>query len=201
MAGLRERKKQATRAAIHDAAMELFAAQGFAATTVDQIAERADLSRATVFTHFPTKEDIVWGDAPQAVEALAAALDEAEHGTLPAVRDWLRRLTGWIEPELVVQLRLAREVPAVGARRLQVLSAIEGVIARALQRELSAGHQLSATLAAGSLIAALRVVEETAAARMEQDGRALADAEVDALLDDALAFAEGGTAALRARGR
>jgi AcrR family transcriptional regulator len=199
--GLRERKKRATRAAIHDAAMALFAARGFGATTIDQIAERADLSRATVFTHFATKEDIVFGDAPDAIEALTAMLAEpaAEQGTLATVRAWLRELTGWIEPELVVQLQLAREVPGVGARRLQIYRRVEDVIAAALRRELA--DDLGATLAASSLVAALRVMEETAAARMEQGGRALADAEIDALLDDALAFAEAGMAALAARGR
>ena len=56
MAGLRERKKLATRAAIHDGAMRLFAEHGFAGTTIDQIAEAADVSRATVFSYFPAKE-------------------------------------------------------------------------------------------------------------------------------------------------
>src|ERR687893_2269821 len=105
MSGLRERKKKATRAAIHDAAMRLFEEHGFAGTTVDQIAEAADVSRATVFTYFPTKEDIVFGDGPRAVEALGEQLDgtTGAEGTLAAVRAWLRGLTGWMEPELVLQ--------------------------------------------------------------------------------------------------
>ena len=77
MTGLRERKKRATRTAIHDAAMRLFEERGFARTTVDQIAEQADVSRATVFTYFPTKEDIVFGEAPQAIAALDALLADA----------------------------------------------------------------------------------------------------------------------------
>ena len=73
MPGLRERKKAATRKAIHDGAIRLFGEQGYAGTTIDQIAEAADVSRATVFHYFPTKESIVFGDAPQAIAALAAA--------------------------------------------------------------------------------------------------------------------------------
>lgn len=203
MAGLRERKKLATRAAIHDAAMRLFGERGFAATTVDQIAEAADVSRATVFSYFATKEEIVLGDAAVAVEALSARLAEREPGetTLAATRAWLGDLQGWLEPELALQLRLAREVPLVGARRLQVAKAIERVIADSLERELELGpdRQLGARLAAASLMAALEIAEETAAARMEQRERALAPAEATRLLDDAVAFAEAGIAALAAR--
>ena len=76
MAGLRERKKLATRLAIHEAGMQLFAERGFAATTVDEIAEAAGVSRATVFSYFPSKEEIVFGDAAAAVDLLAARLRE-----------------------------------------------------------------------------------------------------------------------------
>jgi AcrR family transcriptional regulator len=45
------------------AALELFAAHGFAETTIDQIAERADVARQTVLNHFPRKADFAraWG--------------------------------------------------------------------------------------------------------------------------------------------
>ncbi len=197
MTGLRERKKQATRLAIRDAGMRLFAECGFAKTTMDQIAEAADVSRATVFTYFPTKEEIVFGDAGLAVEALGGALaGGAEAGTIATVRAWLGQLGGWIEPELVLQLRLAREVPDVGARRLALYGAIEGVVADALESEL--GERVPAQLAAAALLAGMRITEETAVARMERSERALTPAETDALLDDAVRFAEAGIAALRA---
>ncbi len=196
MSGLRERKKRATRAAIHHGAMRLFAERGFAGTTIDDIADAADVSRATVFSYYPAKEDIVFGEAPEAVDALAELLRDAP-AVVPAVRAWLRRLTGWIEPDLLLQRRLAREVPAVAAGRLRIFGAIERVVAEALEREL--GDRLSARLAASSLIAALDVAEEAAAAHMEEDGRALTDAEIDAVLDAAIAYTEAGVAALRAR--
>jgi len=200
MAGLRERKKHATRIAIRDAAMALFAERGFAGTTMDQIAEAADVSRATVFTYFATKEDIVFGDAASAVDALAAALSEnAAGGTIATVRVWLGQLAGWIEPELVLQLRLAREVPVVGARRLQLYGAVERVLADALADELGPRDQLAAQLAAASLVAAVRIAEETAASRMEQKKRALTERETAALLDAAVTFAEAGISALAAR--
>ena len=197
MPGLRERKKAATRKAIHDGAIRLFGEQGFAGTTIDQIAETADVSRATVFHYFPTKESIVFGDAPQAIAALAALLEGAPE-VVPAVREWLRGLTGWIEPDLQLQRRLAREVPDIAAHRLRVLDGIEDVVAEALTRELGAGAELAARLAAAALIAGFDVVEDAAVERMASAGRALEPAEIDALLDRAVAFARAGIAALRA---
>ena len=116
MPGLRERKKLATRLAIHQAGMRLFGEHGFSGTTVDDIAEAAGVSRATVFTYFPTKEEIVFGDAASAVEGLRALL--AEGGpVIPVVRGWLRQLTGWLDAELLVQRAIIREAPTV-ARNL-----------------------------------------------------------------------------------
>ena len=199
MPGLRERKKLATRNALRDAAMKLFASQGFGATTIDQIAEAANVSRATVFTYFPTKEEIVFGEGAAAIDGLAVRLRErpADETTIDVVRGWLGQLAGWLEPELVLQQRLVREVPVVGARQLQLYGAAERAVADSLEAELGEEHQLAARLAAAALIAGLRVVQETAAARMEHEARALSDAELAALLDGAVAFAEAGIQRLR----
>lgn len=59
--GLRSRKKHKTLVAIQDAALELFAEHGFETTTVEQIAERAEVSTATFFRYFRTKSDVVFG--------------------------------------------------------------------------------------------------------------------------------------------
>jgi AcrR family transcriptional regulator len=57
--GLRMRKKLRTHAAIVEAAFDLFEEHGFEETTVEQIAERADISTTTFFRYFPTKFDLV----------------------------------------------------------------------------------------------------------------------------------------------
>src|ERR1700685_4024472 len=64
-AGRREANKQATRAALHQAAEQLFAEHGYEATTVAQIAELAQVGERTFYRYFAGKEDLL------AVRALA----------------------------------------------------------------------------------------------------------------------------------
>lgn len=63
--GMRERKKQQARRVIRDAALQLFAARGFEAVSVDEIAAAADVSRTTFFNYFPAKEDTITQPDPQ----------------------------------------------------------------------------------------------------------------------------------------
>jgi AcrR family transcriptional regulator len=74
--GLRERKKQRTRQLIAETARRLFVENGFDKVPVADVARVAEVSEATVFNYFPTKEDLVF----QGMEAFEAEL-------LQAVRD------------------------------------------------------------------------------------------------------------------
>jgi AcrR family transcriptional regulator len=192
MSGLRERKRRKTVAAIHHAGLRLFAEHGYSAVTVADIADAADVSRATVFHYFPAKEDIVLGDARAAIDGLRAVLADSDERVVPTVRSWLRTLAGWMEPDIVLMRRLGDEVPAVGAARSRVQRDIEGVIAEALAKEVGAEDPLPARLVAGALASAIGVVEAEAAARFADGGGPLEPADVDALFDTAVAFVDAG---------
>jgi len=94
--GLRERKKQQTRQLIADTARRLFAERGFDAVTVVEVARAAEVSEATVFNYFATKEDLFYNRLEAFEEELLAAIREREPGTsvLAAFRDFILRQRG-----------------------------------------------------------------------------------------------------------
>lgn len=84
--GLRERKKAKTRAAIQKEALRLFKEQGYEATTVEQIAEAAEVSPSTFFRYFPTKEDVVFYDVLDPLLIKAYRKQPAEMSPIQALR-------------------------------------------------------------------------------------------------------------------
>lgn len=103
-AGLRERKKAKTRIAIQEHAFRLFDAQGYEQTTVEQIAEAAEVSPSTFFRYFPTKEDVVLYDPfdPLVIEAFLA--QPPALSVIGAMRAAMKALTNedgsrWVEQQ------------------------------------------------------------------------------------------------------
>jgi AcrR family transcriptional regulator len=80
----RQRKREAVRQSISDAATSLFIAHGFDEVTVDDIAEAADVSRKTVFNHFPRKEDMFFDRDESGREMLREALRQRDPNVSPA---------------------------------------------------------------------------------------------------------------------
>jgi AcrR family transcriptional regulator len=89
--GLRERKKQRTRAAIASAALNLFLDRGFDEVTVAEVARAADVSEATVFSYFRTKEDLVYNRLDEFWTRLVDAVEHrsAGDGIVDAVERFL----------------------------------------------------------------------------------------------------------------
>jgi len=85
--GLRERKKIKTREAIRREAFRLIDENGFANTTVEQIAEAAEVSPSTFFRYFPSKESVLLADDldPVLLDALEHA--PADLSPLDALRE------------------------------------------------------------------------------------------------------------------
>ena len=113
--GLRERKKAKAMAAIQEHALRLFAKQGYAATTVEQIAEAAEVSPSTFFRYFKTKEAVVLYDSldPLIMEAFRA--QPAELMVIQALRAAIKTVFTAVPPKrLALEMRrheLARTVP------------------------------------------------------------------------------------------
>jgi AcrR family transcriptional regulator len=112
--GLRERKKAKTKAAIQRHAVRLFTEQGFAATTVEQIAEAAEVSPSTVFRYFPTKEELVVFDP---YDPVIFAEFQRQPPELSLVQAWRHALRGafanMTEDEITGQLERGRLVLSV----------------------------------------------------------------------------------------
>src|SRR5882724_490036 len=73
-AGRRDRKKDETRQALREAAHRLFAEKGFSRTTIDDIAEAADVSRRTFFRYYDSKDDLLRVDVDDLLPVMVAAL-------------------------------------------------------------------------------------------------------------------------------
>src|SRR6185369_972906 len=85
---LRERTRRLMRAELMDIAMALFAQQGYEATTIDELAQAAGMSKRTFFRYFGSKEDLVLGNQESIGGELAAALAArpASEPAWPALR-------------------------------------------------------------------------------------------------------------------
>jgi AcrR family transcriptional regulator len=157
--GLRERKKARTRAAIREHAMRLFQEQGYAATTVDQIAEAADVSQSTFFRYFPTKEDVVLADDFDPLLVQAVRDQPAELHPVEAIKLGIRHVFAGISAEDWEQerrrLRLVQSVPELRARSLhQYAAAISLLSAVVAERAGLPAEDFSARVLAGAVIGA-----------------------------------------------
>ena len=95
------RPRASSRRMLAEAAGELFLEQTYARTTIDDIARRAGVSRATFFNYFPAKSDLLWLEVDESLDRFAAALTAADVSLAPmdAVLDAVVRLAEGFGPD------------------------------------------------------------------------------------------------------
>jgi TetR/AcrR family transcriptional regulator, regulator of mycofactocin system len=169
-AGLRERKKAMTRRALQDAAIELFARQGFEQTTVDEIADACDISPRTFFRYFATKEDVLFGDADERRATLVQAIAERplDEATIDTVREAVCGLAAAYEgdrPRMVAKSEILAGNPTLRSRGVERQRDWEAAVTEALlQRDLARRREhsmLELRLVAGVAMVALRAACDT----------------------------------------
>ncbi|MGL4290773.1 MAG: TetR/AcrR family transcriptional regulator [Phreatobacter sp.] len=159
--GLRERKRRQTRERISEAAMTLFLENGFEATTVDDIAAKADVSKRSFFDYFATKEDVVfaWQDIfGTALEAAVAARPAGEPLTRVVEEAVVAAAVAATQPRALAIKELIHSTPALGARDQLKYARLEQTLAAALvQRATDEAGRLRAQLIAMVTIGAMRI--------------------------------------------
>lgn len=124
--GLRERKKLETRRRIVDAALYRFAEYGYEATTVEEIADDADVSVTTFFRYFHTKDEVLFVDTDTRVPAFRAVLEErpAHESDLVAIYEALRifhESQGFDDdPRRLLRHKVEAETPVLRGRAHEV---------------------------------------------------------------------------------
>ena len=195
-AGLRERKKERTRNLIAQEALRLFRAQGFDEVSVVEVAAAAEVSKATLFRYFPTKEDLVLHRFADHLGEAARVVRERPAGLTPtaALRDHFLAglaardpITGLNDhPEILSFQDLIHRTPTlrVGMRQRYTSQDIDA-LADALPTGSGAAPPIVRRLAASHLIAVQQELGHENW-RMITSGRT-----ADEAYDDAVAAAEG----------
>ncbi|MGH8991319.1 MAG: TetR family transcriptional regulator [Acidimicrobiia bacterium] len=166
---LRERKRAKARAELIHAAIGLFERQGFAATTIGEIADTAEYSQSTFFRYFGTKEDVLFADVDDHLGVLRQHLaDELGTGTVwdAVIRSVEGTTRAFIssDPEFGARrIELWMSEPALRARYIEHAAAWEAAIRSSVARHRGKGpgDDVYASIVAMGAITAFRVAVES----------------------------------------
>ncbi len=186
---LRERKKAKTRVAIQRHALRLFQQQGYDQTTVEQIADAAEVSPSTFFRYFPSKEDVVLWDNYDPLIVDAFREQPVDVSPIRALRQSF--LAVWREmsqedvAEQFQRTTLVVSVPELRARALEQFTGTVELVAEVLaERTDREPDDPAVRNVAGAVIGVAFAVMLSIAENPAQD--------IPKLFDDALAHLEAG---------
>ncbi|GAA3023484.1 MULTISPECIES: TetR family transcriptional regulator [unclassified Kitasatospora] len=199
MTGLRELKKERTRRAISEAAIALFLEHGFDRVSVADVAAAAEVSKPTLFSYFPTKEDLVvhrFADHQEQAAEVVRARPPGEPVLDALLRDFLAGLTrrdpvtGLNDhPAVLAFTGLVHGTPSLAARVGEYVARAEQSLAEALRASpgLPGPQELTATLLAAQVTATQRVLALHNWRRI-RDGRTADELYAEAVGDATGAF-------------
>jgi AcrR family transcriptional regulator len=185
--GLRDRKKSKLRDQLKQHAMRLFVEQGYDATTVEQIAEQAEVSPRTFFRYFANKEDLLFDDDldPQLIASFRA--QEAQLSVVSALRNSLRAVFMQVSEEqrLYEQQRHAimLATPELQVRNghelIRNIELLAGLIAERTHQQTGdlAVRTLAGALAGVIIAAHMQVDKDPSIDRIDQIDKSLAQFE------------------------
>ena len=162
--GLRERKKTATRQALHEAAVALTVEHGLDRVTVEAIADAAEVSRRTFSNYFASKEEaLLYGDHLRMRLLLdivrARPTTEPPWAALTGAALEMHHRLGARDPQWVMQVRLARRHPALVAQQVTTYNSLEDELTAEVARraDWSADCPMRARLMAAGFLCSIRV--------------------------------------------
>ncbi len=198
--GRRERKKAQTRLAISNIATQMFIERGFDDVTVAEVAAAADVSVATIFNYFETKEELFFDREGEIVEAQRRFILERQAGesiTSVLHRELLAAIDAGV-PELLEHgpnfLRTIEGSSALRARARLGFEKAEALLAETLAEETEAvAGDPTPQIVAAVLVAIQRtLMESAAAAALRGDAVAPTKRKLRQACDKAFALLEGG---------
>src|SRR5580692_891477 len=199
-----ERRKRRTRQAIQKAALDLFAERGYRETTINDIAERADVAPRTVTVHFPAKEELLLDAEPFTLDSLSERLAARgpRESALEALRDWMATtmtdaetgspgLDGRFWERRALRAHIISNEPELRGRARASYYPFERALADAIGDDLGqSGNSLIPRIAALSAVAGLRELYESDEAQTLSAPPSAA--ELLKLVDGVISFVQAG---------
>lgn len=162
--GLRERKRAETHARIQSEGMRLFLEKGFEATTLDEIADAAGVSRRSLFHYFGSKEEIVFSTKADFPDLVVGAINRrpADEPLLDMVENAMIDLAVRFEtPQAKAFGRLIQATPALSAGDQAKYEKVERVLAKALaERKGLPADDVACRVTASTAIGIMKLATE-----------------------------------------
>ncbi|MBC7723722.1 MAG: TetR family transcriptional regulator [Burkholderiaceae bacterium] len=160
------RRPASSRAAIEEAAGELFLENTYGGTTIEQITTRAGVSRASFFNYFRAKSDLLWGDVDVLIADVASRLSVQRHDVAPldGIRSAIISLVADITPDriplAITQWELMGVREDLLASGLPRFAALAAIVQRHLESRCHLAPALETRAAAFAVVGAVAAASE-----------------------------------------